>query len=145
MLTVAPLMAFVATTDLARSDAFYGAVLGLAHVETTSFANVYDAAGTTLRVTLVDELADAPYTVLGWTVADIGATMADLAARDVVFERFGGVEQDDGGVWTAPGGARIAWFRDPDGNLLSLTQQPLPDAGAAARSRTRSSDRKPAH
>ena len=122
MLTDAPLIAFAATTDLDRSHAFYGGVLGLPHLETTGFANVYEAAGTSLRVTLVDHVAAAPYTVLGWTVGDIHAMITDLAGRGVAFERFDGLEQDEAGVWTAPGGARIAWFRDPDGNVLSLTQ-----------------------
>ena len=60
--------------------------------------------------------------MLGWTVGDIHAMITDLAGRGVAFERFDGLEQDEAGVWTAPGGARIAWFRDPDGNVLSLTQ-----------------------
>lgn len=115
-------MAFAATTDLTRSHAFYGDVLGLSHVENTPFANLYDAAGTALRVTLVDRVAAAPYTVLGWRVADLEAAMDDLTGRGVAFARFDGVDQDAAGVWTAPGGARIAWFRDPDRNLLSLTQ-----------------------
>ena len=130
MLTDAPIVAFAATTDLARSHAFYGEVLGLGHVETTPFANVYDAAGTTLRVTLVERVAPAPYTVLGWTVPDIAAAMAVLAGRGVAFTHYAGLDHDAAGVWTAPGGARIAWFRDPDGNVLSLTQAPGP-AGAA--------------
>ena len=94
MLTATPIVAFAATTDLARSHAFYGGVLGLDHVETTAFANVYDAAGTTLRVTLVRHVEAAPYTVLGWSVRDIHAAITALSARGVVFERFDGVEQD---------------------------------------------------
>jgi len=130
VLTDAPIVAFAATTDLARSHAFYGEMLGLGHIETTPFANVYDVAGTTLRVTLVEAVAPAPYTVLGWTVRDIATAIADLARRGVAFTRYAGLDQDAAGVWTAPGGARIAWFRDPDGNVLSLTQSPGP-AGAA--------------
>jgi catechol 2,3-dioxygenase-like lactoylglutathione lyase family enzyme len=130
VLTAAGLVAFTATTDLARSHAFYGDVLGLRHVESTPFANVYDAEGTSLRVTLVDRLAPAPYTVLGWLVPDIAAAMADLARRGVTFERYAGIHQDAAGAWTAPGGARIAWFRDPDGNVLSLTQRPRTGEGA---------------
>jgi catechol 2,3-dioxygenase-like lactoylglutathione lyase family enzyme len=118
------IVAFAATTDLERSHAFYAGALGLRHVETTPFANVYDADGTTLRVTLVDTVAPAPYTVLGWEVGDIHAAIADLEASAVVFERFDGVEQDAAGVWSTPGGGRVAWFRDPDGNLLSLSQAP---------------------
>jgi catechol 2,3-dioxygenase-like lactoylglutathione lyase family enzyme len=127
MLTAAPIVAFAATTDLSRSHGFYGGALGLRHVETTPFANVYDANGTSLRVTLVERVAAAPYTVLGWSVADVHAAIAALEARGVAFERFAGVAQDDAGVWTAPGGARIAWFHDPDGNVLSLTQPPGTD------------------
>jgi len=130
VLTDAPLVAFVATTDLARSHTFYADVLRLRHVKATPFANVYDAGGTTLRITLVDRVAGAPYTVLGWTVPDTAATADELARRGVTFKRYEGLHQDAAGVWTAPGGARIAWFCDPDGNVLSLTQSPGP-AGAA--------------
>jgi catechol 2,3-dioxygenase-like lactoylglutathione lyase family enzyme len=122
VLTDAPLVAFAATADPDRSHAFYGGVLGLRHVETSPFANVYDAAGTTLRVTRVDRVICPPYTILGWTVADLDLAVAALAGRGVSFERFAGVDQDAAGAWTAPGGARIAWFRDPDGNLLSLAE-----------------------
>src|SRR3954451_20928598 len=125
MLTGAAVVAFAATTDVERAHAFYGDVLGLRRVEATPFANVYDAGGTTLRVTRVDEVARGSYTVLGWSVPGIHQTIAALSERAVAFERFDGVEQDSAGVWTAPGGAQIAWFRDPDGNVLSLTQNPL--------------------
>jgi catechol 2,3-dioxygenase-like lactoylglutathione lyase family enzyme len=128
VLTDAAIVAFAATTDLERAHAFYAEVLGLRRVDATQFANVYDAGGTTLRVTRVDRVADAPYTVLGWTVPDMEAATEQLTARGVAFERIRGVEQDEAGVWTAPSGARIAWFRDPDRNLLSLTE---PAAAAA--------------
>ena len=81
-----------------------------------------DAHGTMLRVTAVAEVARPGYTVLGWRVTDIGATIADLRSRGVVFARYDGMDQDDQGVWTTPNGDRIAWFTDPDGNVLSLTQ-----------------------
>jgi catechol 2,3-dioxygenase-like lactoylglutathione lyase family enzyme len=122
VLTDAAIVAFVATTDLERAHGFYGDVLGLRRVEASPFANVYDAGGTSLRVTRVDRVAGAAYTVLGWTVADIRAAIDQLTARGVSFARFDGVDQDDAGVWTAPGGARIAWFRDSEGNMLSLTE-----------------------
>jgi catechol 2,3-dioxygenase-like lactoylglutathione lyase family enzyme len=122
VLTAAALVAFVATADLERAHAFYGEVLELRRVDASPFANVYDAGGTSLRVTRVDRVAAAPYTVLGWTVRDIGAVLERLTARGVTFERFAGVEQDDAGVWTAPGGARIAWFQDADANVLSLSE-----------------------
>ena len=123
MLSDAALVAFAPTTDLARSHAFYGDVLGLHRVEATSFANVYDARGTSLRVTLVDRIPDAPFTVLGWTVHDIHAAIGGLVAAGVEFMRYDGLAQDPDGVWDSPGGARVAWLRDPDGNVLSLTQR----------------------
>jgi catechol 2,3-dioxygenase-like lactoylglutathione lyase family enzyme len=131
VLSGAALVAFVATTDLERAHAFYGDLLGLRRVDASPFANVYDAGGTSLRVTRVDRVGTAPYTVLGWTVADIGAALEQLTARGVACERFPGVEHDDAGVWTAPGGARIAWFRDADGNVLSLTEPAAASASAA--------------
>jgi len=122
VLSTAAVVPFVATTDLERAHGFYGDLLGLRRVDASPFANVYDAGGTSLRVTRVDRVLTASYTVLGWTVADIRAAISELTARGVAFERFAGVDQDDAGVWTAPGGARIAWFRDSDGSLLSLTE-----------------------
>jgi catechol 2,3-dioxygenase-like lactoylglutathione lyase family enzyme len=119
-LAAARLVAFVATTDLERSHGFYGGVLGLERTEASGFANAY--AG--LRVTLVQERAVAPYTVLGWTVSDIEAELAELARKGIGFKRYPGLAQDQQGVWTAPGGSRIAWFDDPDGNTLSLQQPP---------------------
>ncbi len=118
----AELMALAATSDLAAARAFYERGLGLPASGQSPIALTFDCGGTTLRVALVDKPVIAPYTVLGFTVSDIAATISDLAARGVDFERFDGVEQDELGVWAAPGGAKVAWFKDPDGNLLSLTQ-----------------------
>jgi predicted enzyme related to lactoylglutathione lyase len=118
----ADLMALAATSDLAAALAFYGRGLGLPTSGQSPIAITFDCGGTTLRVALVDKPVIAPYTVLGFTVSDIAATISDLAARGVDFERFDGVEQDELGVWAAPGGAKVAWCKDPDGNLLSLTQ-----------------------
>lgn len=122
MLNDARVIAFVST---ARADAalgFYRDGLGLALVADEPFALVFDANAVMLRVTKVAAVHPAPYTVLGWSVPDIHATVTDLAARGVVFETYPGMTQDELGVWTSPGGAMIAWFRDPDGNVLSLTQ-----------------------
>ena len=121
-LGAAQLVAFAATTDLDVSHAFYDGVLGLERVEASSFANAYDVAGTQLRVTRVERLAGAPYTVLGWRVVDIEATVAALRAAGVAFHRYAGIEQDEHDTWRAPGGSRIAWFADPDANVLSLQQ-----------------------
>jgi catechol 2,3-dioxygenase-like lactoylglutathione lyase family enzyme len=124
MLGSSDLVAFVATTDLDRARDFYGGLLGLPLVEESPFACVFDAHGTSLRVTPVSEMRTAPYTVLGWAVDDIAATVRALGAAGVGLERFAGMDQDDRGVWTAPGGAQVAWFTDPDGNVLSVTQAP---------------------
>jgi catechol 2,3-dioxygenase-like lactoylglutathione lyase family enzyme len=117
------LVAFVPTTHFERAKAFYGDVLGLPLVEQTEFACVFRARNATLRVTLVDRLEPAAHTVLGWAVPDLGAALADLAARGVQPARYAGLDQDERGVWRSPAGARIAWFRDPDGNVLSLTEE----------------------
>jgi catechol 2,3-dioxygenase-like lactoylglutathione lyase family enzyme len=116
------LIAFVATLDPARAKDFYGRVLGLRLTSEDTFALVYDANGTTLRVSVVRELAPAGYTVLGWLVPDVRQAVRELTERSVVFQRFDGLEQDELGIWSAPGGAKVAWFRDPDGNTLSVTQ-----------------------
>ena len=119
------IIAFVATVDPVRAKAFYAGVLGLRLVTEDQFALVFDAAGTTLRVNVVPALTPAPYTVLGWIVPDLRAAVRELAARAVVFQRFDGLVQDDDAIWAAPGGALVAWFRDPDGNTLSLTQRQI--------------------
>ena len=116
------LIAFVATTDLARAREFYGTTLGLRLVESSDFADVYDANGTMLRVTAAHEVATAGYTVLGWRVPDIEQTVRELHAADVETLHFDAVPQDDLGIWTTPNGDRIAWFHDPQGSTLSVTQ-----------------------
>jgi catechol 2,3-dioxygenase-like lactoylglutathione lyase family enzyme len=122
VLAQSAVIAFASTTDLARARRFYQDLLGLSLVAADAYACVFDAHGTMLRVTAVAEVAHAGYTVLGWQVADIGATVTGLAAVGVVFSRYDGMEQDTLGVWTTPSGDRIAWFTDPDGNVLSLTE-----------------------
>ena len=122
MLGSSAVIAFAGATDLGRARVFYEQVLGLPMTEENDFACVFDANGTMLRVTAVPEVSRAVYTVLGWRVGDIAATVGDLSAKGVVFLRYDGMNQDDSGVWTTPGGDRVAWFADPDGNILSLTQ-----------------------
>lgn len=122
MLGTADVMAFVATRDPAAARSFYGDTLGLRLVADETFALVFDANGTELRVQKVSEPAPLSYTVLGWKVPDISDTVKRLAAKGVRFESYEWLPQDEGGVWTAPDGTKVAWFKDPDGNLLSLTQ-----------------------
>jgi len=123
MLNTSTVMGFIPTRDTARSRAFYVDLLGLTFVSEDPFALELDANGTTIRITKAPEYTPLPFTLLGWRVLDIGAVVADLTAKGVVFERYGFLEHDAAGIWTAPGGARIAWFRDPEGNILSLAQQ----------------------
>lgn len=124
MLSSADLVAFVPTSRPERAKRFYREVLGLTLVSDDSFALVFDANGTSLRVEKVEGLQPHPFTVVGWRVADIAAAVATLTSRGVRFERYPSLQQDAGGVWGAPGGAQVAWFKDPDGNTLSLTQNP---------------------
>lgn len=121
MLDGADLVAFVGSRDLDVSASFYGEVLGLDLVETSAFANVHSAGGVELRVTLVDQPAAASYTVLGFRVSDIVEAIGSLRAAGVVFNSYEGMEQDDF-VWTSPSGAKVAWFADPDENILSIQQ-----------------------
>jgi catechol 2,3-dioxygenase-like lactoylglutathione lyase family enzyme len=116
------LVAFVASTDLDRSRAFYEGLLGLELAAQDDFACVFRSGTTTVRVTLVPEVAAASYTVLGWLVDDLDPAVDVLADRGITFLRFEGMDQDERGVWTAPGGDRVSWFRDPDGHVLSLTE-----------------------
>ena len=122
MLTASDVIAFVSTTDLDRGRRFYERILGLRVVDQNDFACVIDAHGTMLRLTAAASVATPGYTILGWQVDDIAGTVADLAGRGVVFNTYDGMNQDDSGVWTTPGGDKVAWFTDPDGNVLSLTQ-----------------------
>lgn len=126
MLESAAVMAFVATKDPARAKKFYGDMLGLRLIADESFALVFDANGTMLRVQKVPDLAPAPYTALGWKVPDIRVALRGLVERGVTFVRFGeefaAFKQDDLGIWTAEDGTQVAWFKDPDGNVLSLTE-----------------------
>lgn len=124
MLESAHPVAFIPATDLGRARDFYEGALGLPVQDVSGFACVFLAGPITLRVTLTGELAPPPFTVFGWEVTAIHETIAGLAERGVEFVRYEGMDQDRAGVWTAPGGARVAWFCDPDGNILSLTQLP---------------------
>lgn len=118
------LVAFIPSQDLDAAAGFYRDVLGLEIVERTDFALVLRSGSTLLRVTLVEALTPHPFTVLGWDVGDLDATVARLTAAGVVPNRYEGMGQDDSGVWTAPSGSRILWFTDPDGNVLSVAQHP---------------------
>jgi hypothetical protein len=116
------IMAFVATTDASKARPFYEQMLGLKVTGSDPYAVSFDANGITLRLSIVRELKPAPYSILSWVVSDIHSVISGLTANKVVFEKYTVFEQDEAGVWTAPDGTQVAWFKDPDGNLLSLTQ-----------------------
>lgn len=117
------LTAFVATRDRERAKSFYRDILGLALVGEDPFAMVFDSSGTMIRIATVRELVPAEYTVLGWEVLDIKTAVAELKSKGVAFQIYPGMGQDGDGVWTAPGDTRVAWFKDPDGNVLSVAQR----------------------
>ncbi len=119
------IIGLVAIVDVERAKEFYRDTLGLRLVsEEPPFALVFDANGIMLRLVMAKQLPPAHGTVLGWSVPDIAATVKDLNQAGVAFERFDGMKQDELGVWASPSGAEIAWFKDPDGNTLSVTEFP---------------------
>jgi len=118
----ADLIAFVPTKDMGKARPFYEKTLGLPMEGESPVACAFRANGVLLRVIVVEQLTPFPFTLLGWSVEDIKATVAALTARGVAFDRFEGIEQDELGIWRSPGGPQVAWFKDPDANTLSLTQ-----------------------
>lgn len=121
-LTSAKLVAFAAITDSARAARFYRDTLGLAIRSEDDFALVLDANGVELRLQKVPAFTPSGITALGWQVHDLEAILDALTSRGVTTERYPWLTQDARGVWQSPAGARVAWFRDPDGNLLSIAQ-----------------------
>lgn len=116
-------VALVITRDRAAAEAFYGDTLGLRRLPGDDFAAVFDLAGVPMRLTEVPDHKPSPHPVLGWEVPDIEATVDALTANGVAFTRYEGMGQDARGIWTSPDGkAKVAFFNDPDGNGLSLTQ-----------------------
>ncbi len=119
------IIGFVTIVDVARAKQFYVEVLGLKLVsEEPPFALVFDANGIMIRAGMGKERPPVQGTVLGWQVPDIAAVVTDLVQAGVQFERYQGLKQDEHGVWTSPTGAKVAWFKDPDGNVLSLSEHP---------------------
>jgi catechol 2,3-dioxygenase-like lactoylglutathione lyase family enzyme len=116
------IVAFVATKDSAKAKPFYQDKLGLKFVSDDGFALVFETAGTMLRIAKVQDFTPAGFTILGWQVDAIEKVISELAKKGVTFERFPGMAQDELGIWSAPGGTKVAWFKDPDGNILSLAQ-----------------------
>jgi predicted enzyme related to lactoylglutathione lyase len=122
MLTDKELKAFVSTVKPSEAKVFYRDILGLKLLSEDNFALEFDANGTLLRVTIVHELSQQPFTVLGWNVEDISSAIESLNKRNIVCEKYEFLQQNSLGIWTSPNGSKVAWFKDPDGNILSLTQ-----------------------
>lgn len=121
MLSGRPFVGFLLITDAARAKAFYCDLLGLPLLHEDEVAVVVDAGGTSLRLSVADTVSEPAGTNAGWLVADVGAAARELSAAGVPVERFEGMQQDADGVWRPPGGGGVAWFRDPDGNRISLS------------------------
>ena len=122
MLSDKKLKAFIPTINPVKAKKFYMEALGLNLLNEDNYALEFDANGTRLRITTVDKLIPHPFTILGWDVDDIEDSVKSLSSGGTIFEKYEFLEQDSFGIWTAPGGTRVAWFKDPDGNLLSLSQ-----------------------
>ena len=122
MLQNMPVKAFVPTTKPGEAKQFYRDILGLKLLAEDNYALEFEAGGALLRVTTVQELNPHPFTILGWNVPDIASTIQSLKQKGVEFKQYDFMKQDELGIWTAPGGAKVAWFNDPDGNVLGLTE-----------------------
>ncbi len=123
MLAQATITAFLPTTDQEVSKQFYMNILGLKLVSQDAYAIELEGGGVALRITTVDQFTPQPFTVLGFRVVDIDYQVKTLLQKGLDFETYSSLSQDDLGIWTSPSGAKIAWFKDPDGNLISLTEK----------------------
>ena len=122
MLGSATVTALVGTVKPEIAKAFYGDTLGLKFISEDTYAMVFEGKNARVRVSRVPGVTPAAYEVLAFQVDDIEKTVDGLAAKGVVFARFGFFVQDTRGIWTAPDGTKVAWFHDPDLNLLSVVQ-----------------------
>jgi catechol 2,3-dioxygenase-like lactoylglutathione lyase family enzyme len=119
------MVGFVPIVDVDRARAFYRDVLGLRHLgDELPFALVFESNGLMVRLAVVTAAVNFPGTVLGWQVPNAIEAVQELKKAGVKFERYGFVQQDENDIWTTPTGAKVAWFKDPDGNLLSVSEHP---------------------
>jgi catechol 2,3-dioxygenase-like lactoylglutathione lyase family enzyme len=123
MLSNHRIKAFVSTVQLPVAREFYEKKLGLTLLSQDNFGIEFEAKEAHIRLSVVEKLTPQPFTVLGWDTDDIVSTINNLTAKGIIFERYNFIEQDENGIWTAPGGTRVAWFKDPDGNLLSVSDK----------------------
>ena len=122
MLSSNKMIGFVPTKDSEKARAFYEGKLGFQFVSDDPFALVMRAGETMIRIAKAQDFTPAPYTVLGWEVSDIEAVIRWLQERGVAFEKYPFLQDRELGIWTAPNGNKAAWFKDPDGNVLSVSQ-----------------------
>jgi len=122
MLTNAKLVGFILTKDYERARAFYEGKMGFEFVSHDPFALVMRAGGNMVRIVKMADFVPLQSTVLGWEVADVEAAVSWLTERGVAFEKYPWVQDKERGIWTTPGGDKVAWFKDPDGNVLSVSQ-----------------------
>ena len=122
MLREASVIGFIPTVDATKARPFFAEVLGLEFVADAEFALVFRIGGGLLRVVRLEEFTPAPYTIFGWEVTDLATKARELSRRGGEIVRYDFLEQDADGVWTAPGGDKVLWFRDPDGNTLSMSE-----------------------
>jgi len=124
MALLSRMVGFLTTTNPERARAFYSVILGFRFVTDDGFALVFDANGTMLRIAKAQAFTPAQGTVVGWQIDDMPGAVVELKEKGVVFEQFNlpFLKQDPDGVWTAPGGDQVAWFKDPDGNVLSISK-----------------------
>jgi catechol 2,3-dioxygenase-like lactoylglutathione lyase family enzyme len=122
MLADKKLKAFVPTMKPDEARSFYKDILGLALLSEDSYALEFDANGTLLRVTIVQNFKAFPFTVLGWNVDNISSSIKQLNDKGIFCEKYDFLKQDSSGVWISPNGSKVAWFKDPDGNVLSFTE-----------------------
>jgi predicted enzyme related to lactoylglutathione lyase len=122
MLADKELKAFIPTLKPDKAKSFYKDILGLQLLSEDNYGFEFKANGTLLRVIIVEELKPQSFTVLGWNVSDIASTIKSLNIKGIVCEKYDFLDQDNLGIWISPAGSNVAWFKDPDGNELSLTQ-----------------------
>jgi catechol 2,3-dioxygenase-like lactoylglutathione lyase family enzyme len=123
MLESAKIFSYIPTKNFERAKTFYGGVLGLNHVSTDDFALVFESGGIRIRVVRVPDFKPGPIAILGWQVDDLEKSVTALKTHGVICERWPGIKQDAEGIWDEPGRPRVAWFKDPDGNVLSVSAQ----------------------
>lgn len=122
MLSNPTIMAILPTTKPKQSKAFYSETIGLKLVSEDDYALVFTGNGVTLRITTVHQFTPFPFTALGFQIEEIESQVKSLIKKGVEFKRYESLEQDNLGIWNSPSTARVAWFEDPDGNLISLTE-----------------------